>query len=101
MAGNPEGEGRATYPNGGEFQGEFEAGMRSGWGVMHFEGGDVFSGFWADDKIHGSGRWTHADGSYYQGTFESGSRVRGKLVSKGGEEVYDGAWRGQAIVPWS
>jgi hypothetical protein len=70
--------------------------MRSGWGVMHFEGGDVFSGFWADDKIHGSGRWTHADGSYYQGTFEAGSRVRGKLVSKGGEEVYDGAWRGQA-----
>ena len=34
--------------------------------------GDVYSGQWKDDKMHGRGRFNYANGSWYQGELQFG-----------------------------
>lgn len=41
----------------------------SGKGVLTFENGEKYDGFFKNDKFHGEGRLSHSDGSISIGVF--------------------------------
>jgi len=46
----------------------------SGKGVLTFENGDKYDGYFKNDKFHGEGRFSHSDGSISTGIFEQGKK---------------------------
>ena len=44
------------------FEGEWEAGLRQGDGVLVYANGNVYEGQWEADKKEGKGRFSHASG---------------------------------------
>ena len=51
-----------VYANGDYFEGEWEAGLRQGDGVLVYANGNVYEGQWEADKKEGKGRFSHASG---------------------------------------
>lgn len=86
--------GRATYENGGFYVGDFQHGVRCGWGRHAFPGGAVHEGGWAADAPHGAGVHACPEIGRFVGTFDHGERVTGEWVSADGRERYEGAWKG-------
>lgn len=41
--------------------------MANGRGRLIHPDGDIYDGYWKDDKAHGFGHYTHTDGAYYEG----------------------------------
>lgn len=46
--------GKATYQNGGVYQGDFRRDHRWGWGKHTFLDGSAYEGEWYDDLIEGA-----------------------------------------------
>lgn len=46
--------GRATYQNGGTYEGDFQSDHRWGWGKHTFPDGTIYEGEWFDDIIEGN-----------------------------------------------
>jgi hypothetical protein len=69
-------EKRDPYKNasGNVYTGEWlkETQIREGIGVLVHANGDVYEGYWRDDKKHGYGRYIWTDGDYYEGQWENG-----------------------------
>mmetsp|Transcript_26809 Transcript_26809/g.69828 ORF Transcript_26809/g.69828 Transcript_26809/m.69828 type:complete len:82 (+) Transcript_26809:3-248(+) len=58
-----QGKGQMDWPTGDVYEGEFEAGARTGEGTwMEPRGAGKFRGTWLDGKKHGKGVNTDADG---------------------------------------
>ena len=51
-----------VYANGDYYEGEWEAGLRQGEGVLVYANGNVYEGQWEGDKKEGKGRFSHASG---------------------------------------
>ena len=51
-----------VYASGDYFEGEWEAGLRHGEGVLVYANGNVYEGEWEGDKKEGKGRFSHASG---------------------------------------
>jgi hypothetical protein len=47
--------GKATYPGGHTYEGEWLEGLRSGFGDFRSAEGDRYEGEWRDDVVHGEG----------------------------------------------
>ena len=45
--------GRATYPGGLRYEGEWHRGQRSGFGELWSPSAGEYAGEWRDDKMHG------------------------------------------------
>ena len=43
--------------------------MANGKGRLIHSDGDVYEGFWKDDKAHGYGVYNHLDGARYEGNW--------------------------------
>jgi hypothetical protein len=82
---------RLTYNDGSEYVGQVLEG-RHGRGVYTFSNGDVYLGFWKEDRFHGDGIYLFAKGDRYQGKFTEGRKHgRGVYQYRSGA-VYDGEW---------
>ena len=46
------GLGTMSYRDGGRYEGEWAASVRSGTGTMVWAGGDRYDGEWASDAVH-------------------------------------------------
>jgi len=98
------GKGRVTYPNGDQFEGMFENGVRNGkgtykyWeygkppneqlefegafkenlktglGMMKYRGGAFYHGHFLEGKRHGEGTFKYANGDIYSGMWENGKK---------------------------
>ena len=66
-----------TYPDGGEYVGEYKAGGWHGQGTMTYPDGDKYVGEYKDDKRHGQGTMTWPDGSDSVATLPSPIHERG------------------------
>ena len=51
-----------VYANGDYYEGEWEAGLRQGEGVLVYANGNVYEGQWEGDNKEGKGRFSHASG---------------------------------------
>ena len=67
-------------------------GKRDGYGVLIYNDGRVFEGFWVNDRRDGIGYETYKNGNFYQGTFMN-NKPHGKGVyTWANGEKYDGEW---------
>ena len=84
------GEGRATYEDGSEYEGEFLAGARHGFGTLLLaedesdedeDSGDDdkqrarYVGSWSEDEPHGCGEQISSDGCVLKGIFNHGELI--------------------------
>lgn len=79
------GHSAAVYPNGNRYEGDFDAGMPHGLGVMAFTNGDQFIGNFYRQYRHGKGRMNFSNGDHYFGNF-----TENKMQGFGIMDYYDG-----------
>ena len=65
-------ENTIVYSDGSVYVGEFENGIKNGYGVYYFSNGDVYEGNFKDDKRNGYGVYYFSNGDEYEGNFENG-----------------------------
>ncbi len=111
--GQPNGHGKATYPDGSTYEGEwkdgeyhgqgkfnsdnigkpdnvyvgeFKDGLMDGQGTYTWSNGEKYVGEWENNKKHGQGTLTLPSGEKYEGNWNNG-------IWKG--KRYDGEWKGE------
>ena len=72
--GDPEGEGRQTWPNGDTYVGQFKGGRRHGQGTYTLANGERYEGPYLDDKRHGLGTYFWPNGDKFEGNYHMGRR---------------------------
>lgn len=50
------------------YEGNWEHGMKHGYGVFVWSDGSKYEGYFKDDQFHGEGEYTRSDGKHYKGT---------------------------------
>mmetsp|Transcript_41083 Transcript_41083/g.89772 ORF Transcript_41083/g.89772 Transcript_41083/m.89772 type:complete len:220 (-) Transcript_41083:87-746(-) len=87
------GMGKAAYPNGDIYEGQFVDGKRVGKGSYRYINGDVFEGTFADNKKTGLGRLTYAAGGFFHGHFLEGRREGEGTFKYANGDIYSGMWK--------
>ena len=88
QGGKPHYSVRIIYPNGDFYEGQCQAGVKSGTGrFATFDGSVTYTGEWAHDRRNGSGTETSPDGTIYTGNFRDDAKTGiGKF------QWSDGSW---------
>ena len=74
------------------YEGEWNAGLRHGNGVLKWSNGAVYQGGWKNDMLHGMGVFHLPSGLCYEGEFyENKFQGLGVLLWKDGKR-YEGSW---------
>lgn len=90
---NFSGRGRALYPNGDIYEGEFLSGKRTGRGTYTYQKGDSYSGQWLNNFKDGFGEMKYKNKSVFRGNFQNSRRHgEGKLKYPNGD-FYSGQWK--------
>ena len=93
FTGAPNGEGKLDFANGGYYDGDWFHGVRTGSGkLLNKLNGDLYSGAFLDDQMHGTGAMIYCDGSVFKGKFLSGKLEEGCMIYPNGAS-YTGAFR--------
>lgn len=87
------GLGTAVLPHGGRYVGEFREGVRKGSGSMTYPDGAQYDGNWQNDKPHGKGRLFSAGKFEYTGEFSNGVRQGQGTLKVVGGKMYVGEWQ--------
>jgi hypothetical protein len=100
------GFGKQVWPDGSVYEGYWENDKSNGQGrLVHLEG-DVYEGEWVDDKAHGQGTYTHTDGTKYVGQWENDKQNgKGKETWADGS-TYEGDYKdslkhGKGVFVWN
>ena len=108
-----QGEGVYTWMGPGEeedekvekavYKGEYKDGVKNGRGSMKFPNGDLYDGFWKDNKMEGEGTYTYkATGDIYSGSFAAGKKSgEGRYEFGGDSSQLVGTWVDGAITTGS
>ena len=56
--------------------------------------GEIYEGYWIQNRPHGKGKQKLKNGSVYEGEFKNGSKDGFGRFSQSGKEVYEGQWSG-------
>ena len=88
------GVGVMKYPDGNEYNGEFEDNKKHGHGVYKIADGRSYEGEYRDDMKHGHGVFKWADGNSYEGEYKDDSRHgHGVQRRNSGTIAHDGEWK--------
>lgn len=88
--GQLEGQGRMSWANGDQYDGEFLAGLMHGKGRFISTYSGTYKGNYVHGRMEGRGLFTYPDGSFYEGEFVGNQfHGKGKLVNPRGD-VYHG-----------
>ncbi|KRX05012.1 hypothetical protein PPERSA_06646 [Pseudocohnilembus persalinus] len=94
------GKGKAQYPNGEIYEGEFVNGVRQGYGVYEYPApgeeipGDKYEGEYYNNKKQGIGKMTYgAKNENYYGEWKNGKRHGEGLYTYNNKDVYSGQWQ--------
>ena len=81
------------YPSGDIYDGDFEDGLKQGFGILITAEGDKYEGRWSDNYKNGPGKeYISSTQEYFEGTFFNGKREGpGILVDKNGN-VFELNW---------
>ena len=63
------GKGKAEYPNGDIYEGDFKDGLKHGEGRYTWVNGDVYEGAYSKDKKQGIGKMVYLNEGHYFGIF--------------------------------
>ena len=76
-----------TFSNGTKYEGEFENGMKCGYGEEYYNDGTYYKGEWKNGKKHGKGQFILEDGNMFSGEYDDGGRLFGELEKKDGSKI--------------
>ena len=62
------------FADGGIYEGEYEAGLKHGYGKEVLTDGSIYEGEYQRDQKHGKGRYAYANGNIYEGEFQRGQQ---------------------------
>ena len=86
------GKGTMKYISG-VYEGDWENGLRHGFGKFTWNNGDTYSGVWDNDKRHGQGIYIWNDGSKYKGNYSHGIRSGYGIYYYTNGTIYEGTWQ--------
>jgi len=88
--------GKGKYINqkeGVEYEGQWEAGMRHGYGELRYKNGSIYQGHWERGMKWGEGKMTYASGNFYEGNWSNNKRNgQGVMHWLTSNEKYTGNW---------
>ncbi len=92
-----DGKGKAVYPNGDTYEGDFVNNIPDGFGTFTEINGNVYAGQMSKSEFQGKGKFFWKSGSVYEGDFVKNKREgEGKTTSADGSYfagIYKGDWR--------
>ena len=97
--GNPNGQGIMIYSpidpteHRAKYSGRWRDGVQSGKGTLTWRNGDVYTGSFAEDKLHGIGELLCSDGSRYKGRWKEGYKHGKGEYSWANGNYYVGNWK--------
>ncbi|XP_041672299.1 radial spoke head 1 homolog [Cheilinus undulatus] len=91
-AGERHGLGRAVFPNGDVYQGQYKNGQRQGEGTYRFKNGARYVGGYLQNSKHGRGIFYYPDGSKYEGSWLNNLRHGHGVYTYPNGDTYDGEW---------
>ena len=78
----PDGLGVLNFNTGDKYEGYWSKGKKNGLGKYTYSNGDYYEGDWVNDKQDGFGKFVNANGDIYEGYYKNGMRNgEGKLIS--------------------
>ena len=84
--------GKMTYENGDVFEGFWKNDKATGLGVMKYANGDDYRGSWANGKRQGTGKIQYSDGRIYNGNWiQDNKQGQGTMAYPDGSK-YMGQW---------
>eukprot|EP00111_Clytia_hemisphaerica_P021521 TCONS_00063293-protein len=86
------GFGKAFFPNGDTYEGEYLHGRRNGKGVYRFASGAFYNGDYIDNKREGRGTFVYPDGSKYDGRWDLDTRHGYGIYEYENGDRYEGEW---------
>lgn len=100
LLGAREGEGKATYPNGDTYTGEYVGGKREGQGTyVYAEKGWRYTGGFRAGLRHGLGEMQYGKGVRYHGHWAGGKRSGQGTMYYANKDIYTGEWQGAHAEP--
>ncbi|KAM9816995.1 radial spoke head 1 homolog [Neosynchiropus ocellatus] len=91
-AGERHGSGKATLPNGDQYEGLYQYGRRHGWGTYIFKNGARYVGNYVENKKHGPGTLYFPDGSNYEGAWDDDVFHGVGVYTYPNGDTYEGEW---------
>ena len=92
------GYGTITWPSGNSYEGEWRNGNRNGFGTYKWASGASYSGEHKDNTIHGRGIYSGVDGRVFVGGFRDDKRAgEGVEYGKDGSVLRTGIWEADAL----
>jgi len=85
------------YPDG-SYLGDMSYDVRSGFGVMTFNNGDVYEGYWENDEMSGEGTFTWANGDVYTGNWVNNARSGFGVMTFANGDKQEGMWAGDTFL---
>ncbi len=99
--------GTIVFSNGDKYIGEIKGLCRHGYGTMQYAAtGDVYVGYFSNDKISGTGVFTYAGGDVYQGTFKDNKYEGTGVMTYADGSTYEGSFisgvkSGYGVYTWA
>ena len=91
------GKGKAVYPNGDTYDGDFVNAIPQGFGTFYFNNGNIYTGQMLNSEFQGKGKMSWKMGSVYEGDFVNNKREgEGRTTDADGSYfagMYKGDWR--------
>ena len=85
-------KGKMKWPNGYEYNGDFEGPKLCGFGTLSSPSGDIYEGDFDNSLFNGKGKYIYENGDFYDGNFQYGLK-KGRGVYRASHKYeYDGDW---------
>ncbi|XP_075889837.1 radial spoke head 1 homolog isoform X1 [Nelusetta ayraudi] len=91
-AGERHGAGKAIFPNGDSYEGQYKHGNRHGEGTYRFKNKSRYVGSYYQNMKHGRGTFYYPDGSRYEGSWVEDVREGHGIYTYPNGDTYDGEW---------
>ena len=88
----PHGRGKMTYGSGDVYEGDWEGGVRSGFGTVQWANGDGYTGDWERGEPTGEGARLFANGDAYRGELIDRKRHGMGRCTYADGATFDGYW---------
>ena len=85
-------KGKMKWPNGYEYNGDFEGTKLSGFGTLTNTSGEIYEGYFSNNLFNGKGKYIHENGDVYEGDFQYGVRKGKGVYNASHKYEYNGDW---------
>ncbi len=85
------------FKNGDTYEGNFENGNKSGYGILRNSNGEVYEGEWLNNLKNGKGKYIFESGEIYEGSWKDDFRDGYGINHFDTGETYNGQWKNDTM----